>query len=258
MAANNENAVDAMKSVESKSRLRSPQREVDRLLKELDQQLRVVFSPETFGGRGASLFYDLLVDEIDIDGAIEHITKSLYSNPELMGRGYYLVEVLSACSRCVVATRLNPAMAWPAVLDAQRHAGAALAMYVAGLEQRHASKVAAHYAKGLQTAANDQIRAFLFDCASVSKLATVSAAATHIANWFHPDTGTKKLSDFGATLKLDRLAITFQEFIHDDMVRLGVRAKDVKVSQSENRVKFAEWKKLYVSHANVSTPSEIC
>lgn len=236
---------------------RLPRFEVERLLRELDEQLRIVFSPEAFGGHGGNFFFGLLRDQADIGQAMDEIVQGLRGNAELNGRSDYLAAVLSACAHCVGATRLEPDKAWPAVLDAQRHAGAATAILVAGMERKHADRVTAKHAKDLQTAANDQIREFLFSRASRSKFATVSAAAKSVAKLFDADSGSRTLAEFGSTLKLDRLATTFQEFIRADMERLGVRSVNEKITQAENRVRFAQWKKLYASQASGSTPGEI-
>lgn len=236
---------------------RTPHTEVERLLGELNEQLRLVFAPDTFGGEGATYFFRVIGEEANISRAMTKIIEGVRGLPELKGRTEYFLHVLSACAHCVCATRLPLSLAWAAVVDAQRDAGAATAIFVAGFEQKHTSKVAAHHAKDMQTAVNDRIRDFLFSFASTSRLKTPSSVATHVAKMFDPRTGSRTLEEFGATLKLSRLITTFQDFLREDMERLGVRSKGEVVSQAENKLRFARWKKLYASQASGSTPGEI-
>jgi hypothetical protein len=168
-------------------------------------------------------------------------------------QGYWLA-VLHACANAAASTRLSGDAAWRAVVDAQKHAGVALALFVSSANARDAKKALARHAKEVQTKINDRLRLHVLKAAADSTLKTPTSAAASIVRKLEGRDGdlSEAMQEFGVSLKPERepLARVFGEYIKKDMERLGLRSPDKKVPQSLNRELFSRWKKLYVSPAN--------
>ncbi len=226
-----------------------------------DQSLRIVNElTQRMGGMPEALtrlplgFFRELCAIDDIASSAAAIEVSIAGNVAFNGRVDYLLAVLRTCAYCAHATRMPDRQAWDAVLQAQRHAGVALATLVSSLEASERQSALSRSGKNAQIKINNAIRKHVLDAAAESSLTTVSGAAENIVNLLASEPGGLKgaLVERGSSLspEHEKLARVFAEYIKADMERLKVRTQREVVAQPENKARFARWKELYVCQAN--------
>lgn len=231
--------------------MRTPSDEALRIVADLAQQMLTM--PEKLRLLPDGFFRELCAAE-DIAHTAAEIEQSIAANAALGGLREYLLSIFLACVHAAACIRLPQDRAWPAVMDAQRHAGVALAHFVSFAEASEAKKARARHAKDVQTKINDPIRLHVLDAASRSALKTRRSAAANIAQKLDSKHGglAEALKSFGSNLTDDQASVAraFDGYIRADMERLKLLLPDEKVTQPQSRELFDRWKKLYVSPAN--------
>lgn len=231
--------------------MRTPSDEARRVVDELGQQMLTM--PEKLRQLPGVFFKNMCAAD-DIAHAATEIERNLAANAALAGHREYLLAVFRSCVHAAAACRLSGNRAWPAVMDAQRHAGVALAHFVSFAEGDEAKKAQGRHAKDAQTQENNRIRLHVLDAAACSTLKTPSSAAANIAKKLDSKHGglAEALKAFGANLKADQASVerAFAGYIRKDVDRLAPLRPGENLTQPEKRERFGRWKKLYVSPAN--------
>lgn len=231
--------------------MRAPSDEARRIVDELGQQMQTM--PDELQSLPRA-FFRVLCDAEDISQTASEVERSIADKPEFAGRHDYVLAVFRACVHAAASTRLSVERAWPAVMEAQRHAGVALALFISSAEATERKKALARHAKEMQTKTNDRLRLHVLQAAARSSLGTPSGAAANIVRKLEAEHGalTVAVQAFDADLTPEPapLARVFAAYITKDMERLGLRGFGKKVPQPLNRELFSRWKKLHVSPAN--------
>ena len=231
--------------------VRTPPDEARRIVDELSQQMQGM--PVGLQ-QLPSIFFRELCAAGDIEQTAVEIERTIVAASAVDGMKEYLLSVVRACAYSAFGMRLSGDHAWRAVMDALRHSGVALALFVSVAEAVEAKKALARAAKGAQTAENDAIRLHVLNAAAGSSLNTPSGAAANIAGKLDSKPGglAEALKAFGANLKADQASVAraFAGYIRKDMDRLVPFRPGENPSQPENRERFGRWKKLYGSPAN--------
>lgn len=230
--------------------MRTPSDEARRIVDDLAQQMLTM--PEKLRLLPDVFFMELCAAE-DIAHTAAEIEQSIAANVALASRRQYLLSVFLSCVHAAACIRLPQHRAWPAVMDAQRHAGVALAHFVSLAEASEVKKARARHAKNAQTKANDTIRLHVLDAAARSmSLKTPSSAAANIAKKLDNEPGglVQTLKNFKTSLKVDSVERVFAGYIRKDVDRLMPLRPGERLTQSEKQARFEQWKKLYVCPAN--------
>lgn len=231
--------------------MRVPSDDARRIVDELGQQMQTM--PDKLRSLPGA-FFQVLCDADDISHTAREIERGFAADTAFAGRHDYLLAVFRACVHAAASTRLSVDRAWPAVMEAQRHAGVALALFVSSSEATEGKKALGRHAKEIQTKTNDRLRLHVLEAAARSSLGTPSGAAANIVRRLEAEHGELSVAvhAFGADLTPEPapLARVFAAYITKDMERLGLRGPGKKVPQPLNRELFSRWKKLHVSPAN--------
>lgn len=231
--------------------MRTPSNEARRIVNELGQQMLTM--PEKLQMLPGAFFTNMCAAD-DIAHAATEIERNITANAALAGRREYLLAVFRSCVHAATACRLPGDRAWPSVMDAQRHAGVALAYFVSFAEADEVKRARGRHGKDAQIQENNRIRLHVLDAAACSTLKTPSSAAANIVKKLDSKDGglADSMKAFGANLKADQASVAraFADYIRKDMDRLVPSRPGENPTQPENRERFDRWKKLYVSPAN--------
>lgn len=233
--------------------MRTPQGEALRVVEGLSGQMVIVKMPEQFQN-WPIMFFEHMISTDDPARDLAAFDANIAEKFPNAAHREYLLSVLRACTHAADCIRLQD-RGWPSAVDAQMHAGIALAKLVSFADSKAVKSERGRGAKEAQTEANEAVRVHVLNEAAASPLETRRSAAQNIANRL----GKSKRGGLKAALKKlgsnlqpehESVAKAFDGYIGADMDRLVPLGASEKNHQKLSKIRFAQWKILYVSQAN--------
>ena len=238
--------------------MRTPQGEARRIVEELSGQM--VNMPEKLQ-KLPRVFFEQLCASDDFAQTVAAIAAGIAAEPALAGRSEYLVAVLKACANAAACFKLPGDMTWEAAMEAQRHAGVALAYFVTFSDAKAVKSALGNHAKEVQIAMGQRFRLYVLrEAADSTRSKMPSEAADHVVRLLEARGGglREALKELGAQVRnidsesFDRASAVRHcaDIIRADMKNLVTGSCGTGSAQAQSKIRFARWKILYVSQAN--------